>query len=119
VVKKRLRLVRRSDFQQVLGAQRIFVGSAVVGYGRPRTEPGGDWRIGVAVSRGVRGAVARNRARRRIREASRLSLVRGSSPADPGIRYDVVLIARPRSLSVPFQDLVDQVNMVLKGLRSR
>ena len=48
----------------------------------------------------------RNRARRRLREAARLELLRADSPAaQGGIRYDVVLIARPAALEVSFADL--------------
>jgi len=61
----------------------------------------------VAVSRMVKGSVDRNLARRRLRELARLSLLGGDSPlTGVGIRYDVVLIARPAALEVPFADLV-------------
>ena len=55
----------------------------------------------------VKGSVDRNLARRRLRELARLSLLGGDSPlTGVGIRYDVVLIARPAALEVPFADLV-------------
>ena len=61
----------------------------------------------MAVSRMVKGSVDRNLARRRLRELARLSLLGGDSPlTGVGIRYDVVLIARPAALEVPFADLV-------------
>lgn len=111
-MKKRQRLVRRGDFQQVLESERVFVGRAVVAYARRQGGGARQWRIGVAVSRGVRGAVARNRARRRLREAWRVAGGGGSAAADSGIGYDVVLIARPPALSVPFPDLVAQAALV-------
>jgi len=62
--------------------------------------------VGVTVSRNVKGSVNRNRARRRIREAARARLLGPDSPLHGlGIRYDVVLIARPAALEVPFADL--------------
>lgn len=64
-------------------------------------------RVGVTVSRAIKGAVDRNRARRRLRELARLKLLAADSPSSVvGIRYDVVLIARPAALEVPFADLV-------------
>jgi ribonuclease P protein component len=60
----------------------------------------------VTVSRNVKGSVARNRARRRLREAARTQLLGSDSPLrGVGIRYDVVLIARPAALVVPFAEL--------------
>jgi ribonuclease P protein component len=62
--------------------------------------------VGVTVSRGVKSSVDRNRARRRLREVARTALVTPDSPARRGgIRYDVVLIARPEALEVSFADL--------------
>jgi ribonuclease P protein component len=62
--------------------------------------------VGVTVSRGIKGAVARNRARRRLRETARLHLLGPDSPLPGlGIRYDVVLIARPQALEVSFAEL--------------
>ena len=63
-------------------------------------------RIGVTVSRGVKNSVDRNRARRRVREVARDGLLGPDSPLRRvGIRYDVVLIARPAALEVSFADL--------------
>lgn len=63
-------------------------------------------RIGVTVSRTIKGAVARNRARRRLREAARSTLLSGDSASRRrGIRYDVILIARPATLEVSFAEL--------------
>ena len=63
-------------------------------------------RIGVTVSRMIKRAVDRNRARRRVREVARKEMAGADSPArGVGIRYDVVLIARPAALEVSFADL--------------
>lgn len=63
-------------------------------------------RVGVTVSRGIKTSTERNRARRRLREAARSELLGPDSPAlARGIRYDVVLIARPAALEVSFADL--------------
>ena len=63
-------------------------------------------RVGVTVSRNVKGSVNRNRARRRLRELAREKLLGPDSPLTSlGIRYDVVLIARPAALEMSFADL--------------
>jgi ribonuclease P protein component len=72
-------------------------------------ETGAPCRVGFAVSRQMRGAVTRNRARRRLREAYR----RAGAPGPAGV--DVVLIARPAALTAPFDRLVQDVG---GGLRS-
>ena len=58
------------------------------------------------MSRAIKGSVDRNRARRRLREVARQELIGADSPLlRVGIRYDVVLIARPAALEVSFADL--------------
>jgi ribonuclease P protein component len=103
-VKRRFRLRRESDFQRVVKGPRIYVGAALVAFARPGSAA--EWRIGVAVSRQLKGSVQRNRARRRLREAARAKLLRHDwEPALRGIPYDVVLIARPAALTLPASDL--------------
>ena len=73
-------------------------------------------RVGVTVSKAVKSAVDRNRARRRLREVVRVSLLGPDSPlSQGGIRYDVVLIARPAALEVSFADLKAEASQA--GLR--
>jgi ribonuclease P protein component len=104
-VKRRLRLRRHGDFQAAIGGKRFYSGRALVAFAVPNQRDSS--RVGVTVSRMVKGSVDRNRARRRLRELARLSLLGGDSPlTGVGIRYDVVLIARPAALEVPFADLV-------------
>jgi ribonuclease P protein component len=107
-VKKRFRLTARSDFQRLLTGRRLYAGSSLVGFATPgRTSR---TRVGVSTSRKIRGAVARNRARRRIREAVRLNLLSdGLMGRDPGITFDVVVIARPPALTAPFSQIEAEV----------
>ena len=101
-MKKRFRLSRQRDFQAVMSGTRLHAGRGLVGFATPRAAGGS--RFGVAVSRQLRGSVVRNRARRRVREIVRLALLAPDSPiAGSGIGYDVVLIARPASLKLPFR----------------
>jgi ribonuclease P protein component len=88
----------------------------MVAYAR-QTSPDGRLRVAVAVSRNVKGAVRRNRARRRLREAARVGLLEGGSEAlDLGIRYDVVVIARPAALDVAFSELVATMDLIRRRL---
>lgn len=113
-MKKRFRLARQRDFQRVLGGARLFSGRYLVGFAVPST---GSTRIGVAVSRRLRGAVQRNRAKRRLRELARTRLLASDSlAAGGGIGYDVVLIARPAALRAPFQALAGEAEGFLAAL---
>ncbi len=103
-MERRLRLRRRSDFQSAISGKRFHSGRALVGFAVPSSAVEG--RVGVTVSRGIKTSVERNRARRRLREVARGWLVESDSPLrQVGIRYDVVLIARPAALEVSFADL--------------
>jgi ribonuclease P protein component len=109
-VKKRFRLRRQADFQSALNGQRFHSGRALVGFAVPTQAEGG--RVGVTVSRAIKGSVDRNRARRRLREVSRIRFLGADSPVhDVGIRYDVVLIARPAALEVSFADLTAEASL--------
>ena len=88
-----------------MGGQRFYSSKALIALAVPSQREKS--RVGVTVSRTVKGSVDRNRAKRRLRELARLSLLGADSPlTGVGIRYDVVLIARPAALEVPFADLV-------------
>ena len=107
-MKKRYRLTGRSDFQRLLSGRRLYSGESLVGFAATGRTPVG--RVGVAASRQIRGAVARNRARRRLREAARLTLLRdGLITPGPGISFDVVLIARPSALTADFSQIEDEL----------
>jgi ribonuclease P protein component len=103
-VKRRFRLRRQSDFQAAIAGKRVYTGRALVAFAVPCEAD--ESRVGVTVSRNVKGSVDRNRARRRLREVARERLLGPDSPLHGlGIRYDVVLIARPAALVAPFADL--------------
>jgi ribonuclease P protein component len=71
--------------------------------------PGDGWQVGVAVSRQVRGAVKRNRIRRRLREAWRRAI------GGPG-GARVVLVGRPRALGCPFEELVGEARAAFSAM---
>jgi ribonuclease P protein component len=104
-VKRRIRLRRHGDFQAAISGKRFYSGRAIVAFAVPNQRETN--RVGVTVSRALKSSVDRNRARRRLRELARVKLLGGDSPLSGlGIRYDVVLIARPAALEIAFADLV-------------
>jgi ribonuclease P protein component len=73
-------------------------------------EADGPTRVGFAVSRQLRNAVQRNRARRRLREAFRAT--RAAAPAWAAL----VIIGRPASLTASFESLVGQMRQALAAI---
>ncbi|PYN03195.1 MAG: ribonuclease P protein component [Candidatus Rokuibacteriota bacterium] len=67
-------------------------------------------RAGFAVSRQIRGAVQRNRARRRLREAYRVA--RAAAPSHAAL----VIIGRPASLRAPFATLTSELGEALAAI---
>jgi ribonuclease P protein component len=75
---------------------------------RDRGEPG-EIRVGFTCSRKVGNAVARNRAKRRLREAARLVLPQAGHPG-----WDYVLIGRrDATADRPFDRLLDDLRQAL------
>lgn len=67
-------------------------------------------RVGFAVSRQLRNAVQRNRARRRLREAFRSA--RAAAPT----RAALVIIGRPAALTLSFEALQGQMRQALAAI---
>jgi ribonuclease P protein component len=107
---KSKRLLKHSDFQRVYqSGRRQFTGNVTVFYLRrdgPEARAGP--RVGFTVGKVLGGSVERNRIRRRMREAVRLSW----TACDGAV--DVVFNPRKSVLSLPFEKLVDEV---ARGLR--
>jgi ribonuclease P protein component len=114
-VKRKFRLRRQGDFQALVKGRRLYLGESLVAFSRRRAGDGaeGGLRVGVAVSRRLKGSVLRNRARRRLREAARLQLLAADlETQELGIPVDVVLIARPAALTLPAAALQADVSAV-------
>jgi ribonuclease P protein component len=116
------RLKRRAEFLQVAAANRKWVAPGLILQVRrqPSTESKSDdapraaleaVRVGFTASRKVGNAVARNRARRRLRSVARDVL----SHAELG--NDFVLIARPATIDRDYQALVGDLVAGLKRLK--
>ena len=111
------RLKRRSEFLRASSVGRKWaarglilqaVRSALGSQGSATSE---SFAIGYTASRRVGGAVERNRAKRRLR-----ATVARVMPSHAVRGYDYVLIARPETLSRPFEALVGDLLIALGRL---
>jgi ribonuclease P protein component len=101
------RLKKRPDFlaaARALGCAR----GAVVAQARRRGDGSALVRIGFTATKRIGGAVVRNRAKRRLREAARLL---APLHARPGCDY--VFIARGGTVSRPWAPLLDDMKSAL------
>jgi ribonuclease P protein component len=105
------RLRRRAEFLAVAakGRKHAMPGMLVQGL-RVEGRPG--MRLGFTCSRKIGNAVARNRARRRLRAAADQVLRPGPSG------WDVVLVGRAATLERPFPALVEDLRTALARLEA-
>ena len=104
------RLKRRADFLLAAKAKSCPRGAVVV---QARDRQDGDPRIraGFTATKKIGGAVVRNRAKRRLREAARLLLPELGRPG-----CDYVFIARGGTAARPWARLIDDVRSALISL---
>ena len=107
-MKKAVTIKENYEFRRMYAKGRSAVTPFMVVYCRKNRL--GHNRLGVTVSTKLGGAVVRNRARRRLREAFRL--------AQPRMRqgYDVILVARSRSVDGSYQKLTEALDRALGKL---
>jgi ribonuclease P protein component len=112
------RLKRRSDFLRVAGAGRKWVAPGLILQARRQSDdqdiPERSLRVGFTVSRKVGNAVARNRARRRLKAAAEAVL-----PGQAAVGTDYVLIGRGETLKRPFGALIGDLETALAKLRTK
>ena len=101
------RLKKRADFLACAQAPSAARGAVVV-QARPRADAQPLVRAGFTATKRLGGAVQRNRAKRRMREAARLLL---PDLARPG--FDYVFIARGGVTTRPWARLLDDVKSAL------
>ena len=100
------RLKKRPDFLACAKAAHCARGAVLV-QARPRDE-NALVRAGFTATKRIGGAVERNRAKRRLREAARLLLPALASPG-----FDYVFIARGGVTTRPWPRLLDDVKSAL------
>ena len=108
-MRRRFRLRTNAQFRRVRSAGRSWAQPLAVLYALPNAE--GVTRVGFTVGKRIGKAVARNRAKRLLREAVRLWLPR----IKPG--YDLVLIARAPIVGAKFQAVAAAVEQLLRRSR--
>jgi ribonuclease P protein component len=101
------RLKKRPDFLACAQAPSCARGAVVV-QARARDDAAPLVRAGFTATKRIGGAVQRNRAKRRMREAARLLL---PDLAQPG--FDYVFIARGGVITRPWERLLDDVKSAL------
>ncbi len=103
------RLRRRPEFLAAARGRKAST-QAFLLQARNRDDSGPP-RVGLTVSRRVGTAVERNRVRRRLREAVRLSAARQFHEG-----HDYVVVARRAALSISFDRLVTELRGALRRL---
>jgi ribonuclease P protein component len=97
-----MRLLRHADFERVYQqGRRHFSAHMTVFYLRRQDTQGA--RVGYTVSRALGGAVDRNRMKRRLREAARLSWSEMKGP------FDIVINPKKSLLRADFGELKKEV----------
>ena len=112
------RLKRRPEFLAVAGTRRRWVAPGLIlqvrrrGENAPPTVVADAVRVGFTASRKVGNAVARNRAKRRLRAAAGAVLPLHGAPGQ-----DFVLIARATTAERPFAELTTDIERGLCKLK--
>lgn len=107
-MRREQRLRAGSDFKRVRREGRSWAVPLLVLYACRREDRAGPTRVGITAGRRVGGAVVRNRARRRLREALRIATER----LEEG--WDLVFIVRPAAARASYQDIADAADALLE-----
>jgi ribonuclease P protein component len=105
------RLLARRDFLRVAAERRKFVTPGLIlqlGVGEAQLP-----RVGFTASKKVGGAVQRNRAKRRLREAARAVMTPHAQ-----LGFDYVIIARDTTPSRPYPLLLADLEKALRRLNA-
>ncbi|MGB7244324.1 MAG: ribonuclease P protein component [Sulfitobacter sp.] len=102
-------LTQRRDFQRASRAKRVAMPGFILQMRNRADDEGPEIRIGYTCSKKVGNAVARNRAKRRLREIARLTL---PTTAQSGTDY-VLIGRRSATATLPFETLLTDLNKAL------
>lgn len=108
------RITERRDFLRAREAPRAARPSVVIQALRRTDDPDGPSRAGFTATKKIGNAVARNRAKRRLRAAARLLLPQYGQPGT-----DYVFIARAQTAARSWSALLDDVKGALISLARR
>ena len=108
-MRRRYRLRTDAQFRRVRSEGRSWAHPLLVLYALPNDE--GVTRVGFSVGKRVGKAVARNRAKRLLREAVRLRF------EDIGPGYDLIWIARAPIATATFREVAAAVDQLLRRSR--
>jgi ribonuclease P protein component len=107
------RLLKHADFERVYKqGRRHFSASMTVFYWR-RPEATAGLRVGFTVGRALGGAVQRNRIKRRMREAVRLTRVW------PGAAADIVINPKKVVLTADFETVLNEVRQAFMVIEKK
>lgn len=106
------RLKRRAEFVKAARQGRKGARDTLVLQALPRGDA--ETRLGFTATKKIGNAVARNRAKRRLRAAARLHL-----SAHPAPGFDLVLIARDSTGACPFPRLLADLEAALRKAGAR
>jgi ribonuclease P protein component len=102
------RLLKRADFLRLARGRRWAAPGLVLQMAKG-LEPSQSIRVGFTATKKIGGAVVRNRAKRRLREAARTVLPLYAAPG-----CDYVLVARDATAERPFAALIEDLKMALR-----
>jgi ribonuclease P protein component len=105
------RLLKRADFLSAAKAPSAAMPGVII---QARIKPDDEkTRVGFTCTKKLGNAVMRNRIRRRLKEAARLTMPQIVLPA-----YDYVLIGRTGTETRPFEDLTKDIISALNRLHA-
>ena len=113
------RLKQRRDFLRVAGGRKsarpgLVLQAREAPSEGPGQDPAPEVRIGFTATRKIGTAVARNRARRRLRAAASAVLTRAGRPG-----HDYVLVARAGTLTRRFAELLGDLEAALEEVHRK
>jgi len=109
------RLRRSTDINKVFRKGNKFVNKFFILYALPNTLD--TIRYTIIAGKGIGNSVKRNRVKRVLREALRLSIKKLQNGNNKLSHFDIIVIARKAALEVKTQDILYEIEKVLSNLK--